>query len=367
MEVQSTEKSAKYVLKALLPRPGRFRQVQENLRRNREGGLPSFLYGKAEILTTERWKKVIEKYNPGDLLESMDKLEGKARLSGANVPVPETYLVMETEEDLLKFSSWLDRWEGGFALKPASGHGGAGIVVIDRKVSGSFIRSSGRLMDRTKLVEHASRILKGTYSGLPADRAYAEERIHLSRTLREIDTPGLLDIRIVALRGFPLMAMTRLPTERSGGKANIHQGAIGAGISISEGKIISATHLRRTTKRHPGSGRSLVGFRFNLWDTMLETASLAADASGLGYVGIDMTLDDRKGVLVIEVNKRPGLEIQNANGAGLLKRIRWVERQIRKLKLDPGQMGPGIKAELSRGWDRSGWERERKKGEGEEE
>ncbi len=350
-----------------MPRPSRFKQVQESLRRSREGGLPSFLYGKGEILTTERWKKVIEKYNPPELLERMDKLEGKARLSKANVPVPQTYIVLETEDDLLKFSSWLDRWEGGFALKPASGHGGAGIVVIERKVSGSFIRTSGRLMDRTKLVAHASKILTGAYSGLPSDRAYAEERIILSRSLREIDTPGLLDIRIVALRGFPLMAMTRLPTDRSGGKANIHQGAIGAGISISEGRIISATHLRRTTRRHPGSGRSLVGFRFNLWDTMLETASTAADASGLGYVGIDMTLDDRKGIIVIEVNKRPGLEIQNANGAGLLKRIRWVERQVRKLKMEPDSMGPGIKAEMSRGWDINGWEKERKKAEGGEE
>jgi alpha-L-glutamate ligase-like protein len=267
---------------------------------------------------------------------------------------------METEDDLLRFSSWLEDRDGGFALKPASGHGGAGIIVVDRKASGSFIRSSGRLIDRTRLVEHASRILKGTYSGLPQDRAFAEERIHLSRSLREIDTPGLLDIRIVTLRGFPLMAMTRLPTERSGGKANIHQGAIGAGISISEGRIISATHLRRTTKRHPGSGRALVGFRFNLWDSMLETASLAADASGLGYVGIDMTLDDRRGLVVIEVNKRPGLEIQNANGAGLLKRIRWVERQVRKLKLEPEKMGPGIKAELSRVWDLNGWEKGRR-------
>jgi hypothetical protein len=80
-----------------------------------------------------------------------------------------------------------------------------------------------------------------------------------------------------------------------------------------------------------------------------------------------MTLDDRKGIIVIEVNKRPGLEIQNANGAVLLKRIRWVERQIRKLKLEPERIGPGIKAELSRGWDLDGWEKKRKKADDDEE
>jgi glutathione synthase/RimK-type ligase-like ATP-grasp enzyme len=169
----------------------------------------------------------------------------------------------------------------------------------------------------------------------------------------------LLDIRIVVLRGFPLMAMTRLPTRRSMGRANIHQGAIGAGISLSEGRITAATLLRRNVKTHPSSGRQIVGFRFNMWEDILENASAAADASGLGFVGVDITIDRDLGTVVLEVNKRPGLEIQNANRAGLRRRIRWVERNIRKEGKDFLDLGPGIKAELSRKWDAAGWRRYR--------
>ncbi|HBZ98517.1 MAG TPA: alpha-L-glutamate ligase-like protein, partial [Pseudomonas sp.] len=38
------------------------------------------------------------------------------------------------------------------------------------------------------------------------------------------------DIRIIVLMGYPIMAMLRLPTRQSGGKANLHQGAIGVGV-----------------------------------------------------------------------------------------------------------------------------------------
>jgi glutathione synthase/RimK-type ligase-like ATP-grasp enzyme len=185
-----------------------------------------------------------------------------------------------------------------------------------------------------------------------------EERLLLSKRLRELMTPGLLDIRVVVYRGFPIMAMTRLPTKRSGGRANIHQGAIGAGISISEGRIISATYLRRTIKKHPTSGKGLIGFQFYMWEEILEVSSEAGSCLGMGFVGVDLTVAEGKGVVVLEVNKRPGLEIQNANKAGLKRRIKWVERYLRKNRISENDIGPGIKAELSRNWDSAGWKKE---------
>lgn len=46
--------------------------------------------------------------------------------------------------------------------------------------------------------------------------------------------------------------------------------------------------------------------------------------TGLGYLGADIVLDADKGPMMLELNARPGLAIQIANGIGIqgvLKRI----------------------------------------------
>jgi alpha-L-glutamate ligase-like protein len=345
------------LLLAFRRRPNRFLQVQRYLRREQEGILPVSMYGSRDILTKEAWKDLIIKYNPKETLETIDKVQEKVRLKEAGVPIPETYLILEGEEDLESFDRWLTDRKDGFVIKPSKGHGGSGVLVVTRKVARRFILPSNRGVESSYLVRHVQRIISGHYTRKEPDRALVEERLVLSNRLRELRTPGLLDLRIVCFKGFPVMAMTRLPTKRSGGRANIHQGAIGAGISICDGKIISATYLRRTIKRHPTSGRALIGFGFNMWEEILETAVSAADCMGMGFVGVDLTVAEGRGVVVLEVNKRPGLEIQNANRAGMKRRIRWVERYLRKNRLKDGGIGPGIKVELARSWDRAGWRR----------
>jgi hypothetical protein len=47
--------------------------------------------------------------------------------------------------------------------------------------------------------------------------------------------------------------------------------------------------------------------------------------TGLGYMGTDMVLDKEEGPMVLELNARPGLAIQIANGAGLLPRLQHIE------------------------------------------
>ncbi|MGA1822179.1 MAG: sugar-transfer associated ATP-grasp domain-containing protein [Thermoplasmatota archaeon] len=346
-------------------RPNRFRQVQRKIRRDRMGRLPINWYGRGEILSKDEWRSAIRRYNPMEMMDISDKLEQKLRLSEAGVIIPRTYLVIENEDDLARFSDWLDSRDSGFVIKPSNGHGGSGVLVINKRTASRFIKPSGKGIEKTTLVRHAERIYLGNFSGNIPDKAIIEERLTLSRQLRELMTPGLPDIRVVVFKGFPIMAMTRLPTRRSGGRANIHQGALAAGISISEGRITSATYLRKNVKTHPSTGREIIGFRFNMWDQILEMASAAADAMEMGFVGVDLTVDQNKGVVVIEVNKRPGLEIQNANRKGLKGRMRFVKKEIKRNKMDLKTIGPGIKAELSRQWDISEWRRV-KKGEGEE-
>jgi hypothetical protein len=55
----------------------------------------------------------------------------------------------------------------------------------------------------------------------------------------------------------------------------------------------------------------------------------AADETGLGYVGADLVVDAIQGPVLLEMNARPGLMIQLANRAGLLPRLREIERRWR--------------------------------------
>ena len=48
-------------------------------------------------------------------------------------------------------------------------------------------------------------------------------------------------------------------------------------------------------------------------------------------IGVDLVLDKDQGPLILEMNARPGLNIQIANRAGLLPRLQLVERRQQDL------------------------------------
>lgn len=121
------------------------------------------------------------------------------------------------------------------------------------------------------------------------------------------------------------MAMARLPTRESKGRANIHSGAVACGIEIATGRIVRAMWHGRPIEVHPDTEAPLIGVAIPSWSEVLDMATRAQACSGLGYAGIDIVFDAAKGPLVLEVNRRPGLEIQNANAAGLLGRLRAIE------------------------------------------
>src|SRR5690606_28440359 len=57
------------------------------------------------------------------------------------------------------------------------------------------------------------------------------------------------------------------------------------------------------------------------WDVILDISSRCYELTGLGYIGVDIVLDRDLGPLVLELNARPGLAIQIANGQGLARRL----------------------------------------------
>ena len=69
---------------------------------------------------------------------------------------------------------------------------------------------------------------------------------------------------------------------------------------------------------------------------MLLMASRCYEATGLGYMGVDLVVDVEEGPLLLELNARPGLAIQMANGCGLLPRLRTIE-SLKRPHFTPGE------------------------------
>ena len=242
------------------------------------------------------------------------------------IPTPPLYYVVERHGGI----SGLERALGGcreFVVKPARGSGGSGIVLIKDCTAQGFVTQSGEVISREDFAYHISEILSGVYSleGLE-DRAIVEALIHPAPVFAAVTYQGVPDVRIVVYRGVPAMAMVRLPTRASDGKANLHRGAIGAGIEVNNGTTLTAVHRSQVVTHHPDTGKPVKGIQVPHWDRMLLMAARGMDMTGLGYLGMDLVLDQERGPLLLEMNARPGLAIQMANRKGLRGRLERIDK-----------------------------------------
>ena len=142
----------------------------------------------------------------------------------------------------------------------------------------------------------------------------------------ELSYQGVPDVRVIVYRGYPAMAMVRLPTRVSEGKANLHQGAVGAGVDMRTGRTLNGVWQNLVVDEHPDTGAPIAGLAIPAWDGILESAARGYDVTGLGYLGVDMVIDRDHGPLILEMNARPGLSIQIANGTGLKTRLAVIDR-----------------------------------------
>lgn len=122
--------------------------------------------------------------------------------------------------------------------------------------------------------------------------------------------------------------MLRLPTKASKGRANLHQGAIAAGIDLKTGRTLGGVWHNRTIAIHPDTGLAIGGLNIPYWSRILTIAQNLSVALKMGYIGIDIVLDVREGPVVLEANARPGLAVQIANRIGLLKVLADIDNRI---------------------------------------
>ena len=260
--------------------------------------------------------------NPRRLYDLVDnKLRTKALAEAEGMTVAETYGVLRTPLDAQRVEKILGGKES-FVIKPTRGSGGKGIMVIDGKLGKNYVKPSGNEVTPADLKNHVSNILAGLFSlGGKRDYALIEYRVQPAKLLTAMSFQGAPDIRVVMLHGYPVMAMLRASTKESDGRSNLHQGALGIGIDIATGVTVRAIHHGRPVTEHPDLGIRLIGVQMPEWDRILEMAVTCQEMTGLGYLGVDIMIDEATGPLMIEVNARPGLAIQMANGIGLLKRL----------------------------------------------
>lgn len=257
-----------------------------------------------------------------------DKLESKKLALDAGINTPELYKVIESPQQLKHLAAILDKHED-FVIKPVKGSGGKGIVVVIGRKRGDFLKPSGATVTLDEMKWHITNILGGLYSlGGQRDKAMIEYRVQPDGMFSSISYLGVPDIRVVLFHGYPVMAMIRLATSESDGRANLHQGAVGAGIDLASGRSINAVCHGVHVDKHPDTEFPLDEIVIPNWQQLLHLATSCYDCTGLGYMGVDMMVDEKKGPLLIELNARPGLAIQIANGQGLRHRLDTIAAQV---------------------------------------
>jgi alpha-L-glutamate ligase-like protein len=267
------------------------------------------------------------------------KHKTKLLLGKAGVGVPVLIKRFRDSDDIEKFK-W-EKLDGNFVVKPVSGYGGEGILIIRKRIAekksevGGEVRfqlMDGRIVSAGEINIHCQNVLAGKYSlhSMP-DTVLVEERIKIHPMFLAITKSGTPDIRVIVYNRVPVMAMFRIPTEKSKGKANLQQGAMGLGVDLATGITTFGIEGKgEEIKKLYDSGKKkwikVNGIKVPMWREILETAVNCQKAiPGLGFLGVDVVLDKERGPMVLEVNSRPGLSIQICNKAGLKQRMEKVD------------------------------------------
>ncbi len=293
-------------------------------------GLRAALRRNGVLGLNERNANYIQRFNERRLYPLVDnKLRTKRLAIEADIAVPDLYGVIASQHDVRQLADIVGEHRD-FVIKPAHGTGGDGILVVTGRSARRqhlYYMADGEVITESGIRHHVSNIVSGQYSFVGTrDSAMIEYRVRTDPFFGPITFQGVPDIRVLVYRGYPVMAMVRLPTRRSRGKANLHQGAVGVGVAIDTGRTIVGVLGNDIVHDHPDTDEPIGDLEIPQWYECLVLAARCHELTGLGYLGADIVLDRFRGPLILEINARPGLNIQIANRVGLRDRLTQVDR-----------------------------------------
>lgn len=275
-------------------------------------------------------------HNPRALFPVVDdKLRMRGLCERIGMPTPRVYATIAYHSMLRRLEDYLGERDD-FVVKPNRGSAGRGVLVVIGRDGRHYLRHNGERLRVEELRQHISDILSGMYSlGGRPDQAILQQRVRLHADFEPIAYKGIPDVRVIVYRDEPAMAMLRLPTKESNGRANLHQGGIGAGIDIASGLTHHAVQHNRFVLAHPDTGIPVIGMRVPCWQRVLDMSRRVAEAVGLGYIGVDIVIDAEEGPMLLEANARPGLAIQIANARGLMPRLAEIDALHDARRVEP--------------------------------
>jgi len=275
----------------------------------------------------ERNYSVIAKYNDRSLYTLVDdKVKTKQLANNINISTPKMIGIIEHQYEVKNLVKIVEGYKT-FVIKPAHGSGGKGVLVIKDFDGEKFYSASGEVLTFKQVYQHVSNTLSGLFSlGGRYDVALIEETVNFSDVFKNFSYHGIPDVRVIVYKGFPAMVMMRLATKESDGKANLHQGGVGVGLDVKTGETLKAVLHNKPVTIHPDTGANLMDLKVPFWREHLLIGALAYDMTGLGYLGADIVLDKNRGPMMLEINARPGLAIQIANGLGLKTRLEEIDK-----------------------------------------
>ena len=153
------------------------------------------------------------------------------------------------------------------------------------------------------------------------DKVIVEEKLVPWDTFKEFCKFWLADMRIIVFNLVPVWAMVRIPTEKSGWKANLAAWGIWAGIDIWTWIIKSVyVNHKSYTKKFPEEYKHLKWIKIPYWDDILLWSSKIQYFVNLWYLALDWVITDN-GPKLLEINARAGLELQNITWIKLAKTL----------------------------------------------
>lgn len=248
-----------------------------------------------------------------------DKVRSKEILHDKAISCAETYAVITNIKDIKKMWAKCEKHQA-MAIKPSNGFGGEGIKILKKDEQDNWI-SSGRKISEDEIFRHITSIISGLYSMSSNDSCLIEECIVPHPFFAEIYGDGVPDFRVITLKNKPIMAMLRMPTSKSDGKANLHQNGVGIGVDMEKGTLTQVYDGKRYTQHHPDNPAIIFGKNIPFWNEIMALSIATSKAFPLNFLGIDVVIDRKKGPQIMEVNVRSGLGIQLVNKRGLEEAI----------------------------------------------